>query len=140
MANRPASLIPVSTLLAMSFVAPPSLSAAPVAQPAGGPDSAPLEHGRQVSRALATVTGTAISPLFGVCVLGAYTCVKTPPPQRVSLPFYCSPAFWIPLAVLVILVLLKDTIALRCRCSKSPSMPRRSSLSTRPLSCSLCFQ
>lgn len=120
MANRPTSLIRISTLLAMSFAASPGLSAAPVALPAGGSDNAPLERGQQISRAIATVTGTAISPLFGVCVLGAYTYVKTPQPQRPSLPFYCSPVFWIPLAILVILVLLKDTIGSAVPLVKKP--------------------
>jgi hypothetical protein len=120
MANRPASLIRISALLAMSFAAPSSLSAAPVAQPAVGTDSAPLERGQQISRAIATVTGTAISPLFGVCVLGAYTYAKTPAPERVSLPFYCSPVFWIPLAVLVVLILLKDTIGSAVPLLKKP--------------------
>jgi hypothetical protein len=120
MANRPASLIRISALLAISLVALSSVRAAPVAPTAGEPGSAPLERGQQISRAIATVTGTAISPLFGVCVLGAYTYVKTPPPERVSLPFYCSPVFWIPLAVLVILVLLKDTIGSAVPLLKKP--------------------
>ncbi len=120
MAHRPASLIRVSTLLAISFAAPLSLPAAPVAPPADARSSAPFERGQQISRAIATVTGTAISPLFGVCVLGAYTYVTTPSPQRVSLPFYCSPVFWIPLAVLVILVLLKDTIGSAVPLLKKP--------------------
>ena len=29
-----------------------------------------------MARAVSTITGTAISPLFGVCVLGAYTYAK----------------------------------------------------------------
>ena len=88
MANRVTSLIRIWTLLAMSFAASPSLSAAPVASPAGGPDNTPLERGQQIERAIATVTGTAISPLFGVCVLGAYTYVKTPPARtRRRFPF-----------------------------------------------------
>jgi hypothetical protein len=83
-------------------------------------DNSPLERGERITRAIATVTGTAISPLFGVCVLGAYTYAKTPAPERASLPFYCSPVFWIPLAVLVLLVLFKDTLGSAVPLLKKP--------------------
>jgi hypothetical protein len=84
------------------------------------PEATPLERGQQVARAVATVTGTAVSPLFGVCVLGAYTYAKTAPVNRAALPFYCSPAFWIPLAVLVTLVMLKDTVGSAVPLLKKP--------------------
>jgi hypothetical protein len=87
---------------------------------AGRVEDAPLERGQRVARAVSTVTGTAISPLFGVCVLGAYTYAKTPQPNRTGLPFYCWPAFWIPMAVLVILVMLKDTVGSAAPLLKKP--------------------
>ncbi len=110
--------IRIWTLLAVSCVAMPCMAAAtePVA---GAPDS-PLERGQRVARAVATVTGTAISPLFGVCVLGAYTYAKTPQPNRAALPVYCAPVFWIPLAILVTLVMLKDTVGSAAPLLKKP--------------------
>jgi hypothetical protein len=98
--------IGIWAVLAVSWVAPSELAAAPalLALPS------PLERGQEVAKAVATVTGTAISPLFGVCILGAFTYVKTSPEMRAALPFYCAPAFWIPLAVLVAMVFFKDTL------------------------------
>ena len=101
------------TLIAVAFVTPAMAAPAPV-------DNSPLERGERITRAIATVTGTAISPLFGVCVLGAYTYAKTPAPERASLPFYCAPVFWIPLAVLVLLVLFKDTLGSAVPLLKKP--------------------
>jgi hypothetical protein len=118
MAARVTWRIPILTLLAVSFAALPAMAVAPKDTPA--PDSTPLERGERVARAVATVTGTAISPLFGVCVLGAYTYVKTPLPNRANLPFYCAPAFWIPLAILVTLVMLKDTVGSAAPLLKKP--------------------
>jgi hypothetical protein len=120
MADRVTWRIPIWTLAMVSCVAPSSMAAAATDSLAGKLDTAPLERGQQIARAVATVTGTAISPLFGVCVLGAYTYAKTPPPDRASLPFYCSPVFWIPLAVLVTLVLLKDTVGSAAPLLKKP--------------------
>jgi hypothetical protein len=87
---------------------------------AGAPGNTPLERGQTVARAVAAITGTAVSPLFGVCILGAYSYAKTPPTQRANLPFYCSPVFWIPLAVLVALVMLKDTVGSAAPLLKKP--------------------
>ncbi len=120
MADRVTWRIRVWIALAVLCVALPNIAAASTNPLAGGPDNTPLERGQRVARAVATVTGTAISPLFGVCVLGAYTYVNTPPPERARLPFYCSPAFWIPLAVLVTLVLLKDTVGSAVPLLKKP--------------------
>jgi hypothetical protein len=69
-----------------------------------------LLRGQQLSEAVATVTSTAISPLLGVCVLGAYEYFKTDRAERHRLPGYTSPWFWIPVAVLLLLILGKDTI------------------------------
>lgn len=79
--------IRIWTLLAMSCIALPDMAAASANLPAGSPDNTALERGQRVARAVATVTGTAISPLFGVCVLGAYTYVNTPPRGRALPPF-----------------------------------------------------
>ena len=69
-----------------------------------------LSQGQQIASAVSTVTSTAISPLFGVCLLGAYHYLRTPQNARVTLPFYSKPGFWIPIGILLILILLKDTI------------------------------
>jgi hypothetical protein len=75
------------------------------------PDSAAaLNRGQQVSAAVSTVTSVAISPLLGVCLLGAWDYFRTPPAQRARLPFYNFPAFWIPIGILLILILIKDTV------------------------------
>jgi hypothetical protein len=111
--------IPIWALVAVSCVTLQVRAAAPTDPISGVPDS-PLERGQRVARAVATVTGTAISPLFGVCVLGAYTYARTPQPNRAALPFYCAPVFWIPLAILVTLVMLKDTVGSAAPLLKKP--------------------
>ena len=120
MAHRMTWRIRIWTLVAISCIAPLEIAAASTDPAAGRLDTEPLERGQQIARAVATVTGTAISPLFGVCVLGAYTYLKAPPAGRASLPFYCSPVFWIPLAVLVTLVMLKDTVGAAAPLLKKP--------------------
>ena len=120
MADRLTGRFRIPTLLAISFLAPLQIAAAPADPAAAAQNPEPLERGQQIARAVATVTGTAISPLFGVSVLGAYTYLKTPPAARASLPFYCSPYFWIPLAVLVTLVMLKDTVGSAAPVLKKP--------------------
>jgi hypothetical protein len=120
MAHRVTARFRTWTLLAIPFLLPLQIAAASTDPAAGSSHVEPLERGQQIARAVATVTGTAISPLFGVSVLGAYTYLQTPPAARASLPFYCSPVFWIPLAVLVALVMLKDTVASAAPILKKP--------------------
>jgi hypothetical protein len=66
------------------------------------------------------VTGTAISPLLGVAALGAFTYAKTPQSERALLPFYCSPIFWIPIAIVLTLLVLKDTMGSAIPLMKKP--------------------
>jgi hypothetical protein len=68
-----------------------------------------LRGGEKVSTALATVTSTAISPLVGVCVMGAWQYYHTPQTQRTQLPLIQRPKFWIPIMLLLILIFIKDT-------------------------------
>jgi hypothetical protein len=68
-----------------------------------------LKSGEKVSTALATVTSTAISPLLGVCVIGAWQYYHTPKAQRDQLPLIQKPKFWIPIIVLLLLIFIKDT-------------------------------
>jgi hypothetical protein len=69
-----------------------------------------LNQGQQIASAVSTVTSTAISPLFGVCLIGVYQYVRTPQSERAALPFYSKPVFWISISIVLILVFLKDTI------------------------------
>ena len=69
-----------------------------------------LNRGQQISSAVATVTGVSVSPLVGVCVLGAWEHYRTPKAQREKLPLYTRPVFWIPIGVLLVLILIKDTV------------------------------
>ena len=68
-----------------------------------------LKSGEKVSTALATVTSTAISPLVGVCVIGAWQYYHTPKVQRDQLPLIQKPKFWIPILLLLALIFIKDT-------------------------------
>jgi hypothetical protein len=68
-----------------------------------------LKGGESVSKALATVTSTAISPLVGVSVMGAWQYWKTPKEMRVQLPYFERPYFWAPIMVLLALIFIKDT-------------------------------
>ena len=86
------------------------LAAQSVASEQTGDTATSLSRGQQISGAVATVTGVSVSPLVGVCVLGAWEHYRTPKPQRDKLPLYTRPVFWIPIAVLLILILIKDTV------------------------------
>jgi hypothetical protein len=72
--------------------------------------NAALSRAQQVSTAVTTVTSVAVSPLLGVCLLGAWDYFRTPAAQRAHLPFYNFPAFWIPVSLLLILIFIKDTV------------------------------
>ena len=76
-----------------------------------GPDESTqvLKSGESVNTALATVTSTAISPLVGVSVMGAWQYFKTPGAQRGQLPFFDRPYFWAPIMALLVLIFIKDT-------------------------------
>ena len=68
-----------------------------------------LKSGESVNEALATVTSTAISPLVGVSVMGAWHYYRTPAPRRAQLPFFDRPYFWAPAMMLLLLIFIKDT-------------------------------
>lgn len=68
-----------------------------------------MKSGESVSKALATVTSTAISPLVGVSVMGAWQYWRIPKEQRGQLPFFDKPYFWAPVMVLLVLIFIKDT-------------------------------
>lgn len=68
-----------------------------------------LKGSESVTKALATVTSVAISPLLGVSVMGAWQYFKTPSLQRGRLPFFDRPYFWAPVMSLLVLIFIKDT-------------------------------
>jgi len=68
-----------------------------------------LRTSEPVTKALATVTSTAISPLVGVSVMGAWHYFRIAKEQRSQLPFFDRPYFWIPTMVLLLLIFIKDT-------------------------------
>ena len=70
-----------------------------------GPESA----GVKAAEAISTITGVAISPLFGVSAVGAYKYWKAAPDKRANLPWFAQPWFWVPGLLLIALIFLKDT-------------------------------
>jgi hypothetical protein len=94
-------------LLPVVLIAVVLLVAARTAEP-DEPTQA-LKSGESVTKALATVTSTAISPLVGVSVMGAWQYFKTPGPRRSQLPFFDHPYFWAPAMMLLLLIFIKDT-------------------------------
>jgi len=53
----------------------------------------PESQGVKAAEALSTITGVAISPLFGVSAVGAYKYWKTDPDRRATLPWFAQPWF-----------------------------------------------
>jgi hypothetical protein len=79
-----------------------------------------LSRGQLISTAVATVTSTAISPLLGVCIFGIYDYLTTPERERAKLPLYSKPQFWIPIGILLLLLLLRDSIGTMVPMVKKP--------------------
>ena len=94
-------------LLPIILLAVVLLASAQIAEPDDTAQT--LKSGESVSKALTTVTSTAISPLLGVSVMGAWTYFRTPAAQREHLPFFMRPYFWAPTIVLLVLIFIKDT-------------------------------
>jgi hypothetical protein len=66
--------------------------------------------GQDIAETISMITGVAISPLFGVGVVGAwqYFHAKTPE-QKARLQWYGNPLFWVPALLLVTACFIKDT-------------------------------
>lgn len=64
---------------------------------------------KEAAKALAKITGIAISPLLGVGVVGGYDwfCAETPE-EKAKLPWYAQVKFWLPALLLVAAVAIKD--------------------------------
>ncbi len=94
-------------LLLVVLIAVVLLASAQTAEPDEAAQT--LKGGEPVTKALTTVTSTAISPLVGVSVMGAWQYYRTPGPQRAQLPFFERPYFWAPVMMLLVLIFIKDT-------------------------------
>jgi hypothetical protein len=87
------------------------LIAIPLKAATASADAKPAGHqtpGVELAYALSTITGVAISPLFGVGTVGAWKYFHTPEENRARLPWFAQPAFWIPALIVVGLVAAKD--------------------------------
>jgi len=96
-------------ILVLAFSCPALVAQLPASGQTGDTASI-MSKGQQISSAVATVTSTAVSPLMGVCVLGVWEHYRTPKVRRAKLPLYTQPYFWIPVGILLVLILLKDTV------------------------------
>jgi hypothetical protein len=63
----------------------------------------------EASKTIAAITGIAISPLLGTGVYGAYKFVKANEAQRASLPWFASPAFFVPALLIAAVCAAKDS-------------------------------
>jgi hypothetical protein len=97
--------------LATGCWCPPAAWAGTPVEPA--PSTNAAAPGRELAHAISEITGVAISPLLGVSAVGAwkYFHAQTPA-QRVRLPWFAQPWFWIPAFVLVTACFLKDTLGI----------------------------
>jgi hypothetical protein len=66
--------------------------------------------GVDFAEGMSQITGTAVSPLLGVTVLGAWRYFRTPEERRAQLPWFSKPLVWVGGCLLLFLCLLKDTV------------------------------
>ncbi len=67
--------------------------------------------GEIISTAFASLTGEAVNPLFGVTIRSIYIYFKTDNSLRAGLPWFYQPKFWLPMALLILAMIFKGTIA-----------------------------
>ena len=72
--------------------------------------AAKASPGVALAATLSQVTGVAISPMLGVCAVGAYTWFNTPEEKRASLPWYAQPRYWIIGLLIVAACACKDSL------------------------------
>jgi len=77
--------------------------------PSAENDAPPLP-GVELAEAVATASGVAITPLFGLATVGAWTYYKTPEVERADLPWFANPYLWIPGLLLTLLLLFKEPV------------------------------
>lgn len=68
-----------------------------------------IVNGEIIANEISKATGCAISPILGISVLGAYTYYTTPVHERNQVPWHAKPAFWVPLLVVLLGIILKDS-------------------------------
>lgn len=68
-----------------------------------------LAEGESLAMEISKAVGVSISPLLGMSVLGAYNYWKTPEEDRYTIEWYNSPAFWVPLLVILFACIAKDS-------------------------------
>ncbi|HBI15309.1 MAG TPA: hypothetical protein DDY20_07320 [Desulfobulbaceae bacterium] len=78
-------------------------------KPSSSTTSRLLFNGELIATEISKVTGCAISPILGISVLGAYTYYTTPASERGRLPWHAAPQFWVPLLVILLGIILKDS-------------------------------
>lgn len=106
-------LLPWTACVALlAFLLAPLCAGAAPASPAVG--SAPAAEDKSpvapYAKAVATVTGVAISPLLGTGALGVYEAWKAETPeQKASLPWYAQASFFIPALLIVGVCAAKDS-------------------------------
>jgi len=66
-------------------------------------------NGEVIANEISKATGCAISPILGISVLGAYTYYTTPVDERSQVPWHAQPEFWVPLLVVLLGIILKDS-------------------------------
>ncbi|MDX1501133.1 MAG: hypothetical protein R3325_02140, partial [Thermoanaerobaculia bacterium] len=66
--------------------------------------------GVELAQTLATATGIAISPLFGVSAVGAWRYLQAEPVERQALPWFASMWFWVPGLLVSFLLVSKDLL------------------------------
>jgi hypothetical protein len=93
----------------LAFSCRPLPAQSPPSDQTGETDSL-INRGQQISSAVATITSVSVSPLLGVCLLGIWEHYRSAEPDREKLPLYTRPVFWIPVGLLLVLILLKDTL------------------------------
>lgn len=69
-----------------------------------------LSRAENIGSAFAALTGEAMNPLFGVTVRGAWIYLRSDDAVKDSLPWYCQPQAWGPLAALLLALFFKSTL------------------------------
>ena len=69
----------------------------------------PPAKAMEAAKAIAKITGVALSPLLGTSAVGAYEYFTAPKEKKDKLPWYARPHFWLPALLLVGVVAAKDS-------------------------------
>src|ERR1043166_1869730 len=69
----------------------------------------PPAKAMEAAKAIAKITGVALSPLLGTSAVGAYEYFTAPKEKKDKLPWYTRPHFWLPALLLVGAVAAKDS-------------------------------